>query len=351
MPSSTAEPGGAPGGATDVPGQSVDEPIKAIPVRHPGRWVASGVLLVLVAMLVHTLFFSHVKRGAQVESRFQWNVVGQYIFSPPILRGLVVTIELTVIAMAAGIFLGVVLAVMRLSASWLLSSTSWVYIWFFRGTPVLVQLLFWYVGISYLFPQLGLGVPFGPTFLHLNANVLVTPFLAAVIGLSLNEGAYMAEIVRAGILSVDEGQVEAAQSIGMRRTQALRLIILPQAMRIIIPPTGNEVISMLKTSSLASVVTVAELLYAAQAIYSRTYQTVPLLIVASLWYLFLTSILTVGQYFVERRYSRGAARPRTPRLFTVLARNLFVLRPRDSPVDGPTATSSQLPSTAPGGTR
>ena len=283
----------------------VDEPIKAIPVRHPGRWVASAVLLVLVAMMVHTLFFSSVRRGGQLESRFQWNVVGQYFFSTPILKGLVVTIELTVIAMAAGILLGVVLAIMRLSASWLLSSTSWVYIWFFRGTPVLVQLLFWYVGISYLFPQLSLGVPFGPSVAHLNANALVTPFLAAVIGLSLNEGAYMAEIVRAGILSVDEGQIEAAQSIGMRRTQALRLVILPQAMRIIIPPTGNEVISMLKTSSLASVVTVAELLYAAQAIYSRTYETVPLLIVASIWYLILTSILTVGQYFVERRYARG----------------------------------------------
>jgi len=333
------------------PGEVPDDPIKAIPVRHRGRWVASAALLVLVAMLIHTLFFSHVKRGGQVESRFQWNVVGQYFFSAPILRGLVVTIELTVIAMAAGIFLGVILAVMRLSASWLLSSTSWVYIWFFRGTPVLVQLLFWYVGISYLFPQLGIGIPFGPTFLHLNANVLVTPFLAAVIGLSLNEGAYMAEIVRAGILSVDEGQVEAAQSIGMRRTQALRLVILPQAMRIIIPPTGNEVISMLKTSSLASVVTVAELLFAAQAIYSRTYQTVPLLIVASLWYLILTSILTVGQYFVERRYSRGAARPRTPRLFTILARNVFVARPKDIATGGPEAAGGDLPTPLAGGTR
>jgi polar amino acid transport system permease protein len=289
--------------------------------------VAAAVLVLLGAMLVHSVVFSSVKRGTTVEGRFQWNVVGQYLFSPPILRGVVVTIELTVIAMAAGIAIGVVLAVMRLSSSTLLSSTSWVYIWFFRGTPVLVQLFFWYVGISYLFPNLSLGVPFGPALVHLNVNALVTPFVAAVVGLSLNEGAYMAEIVRAGILSVDEGQVEAAQSIGMRRIQSLRLIVLPQAMRLIIPPTGNEVISMLKTSSLASVVTVAELFFAAQTISNRTYQIVPLLIVASIWYLFITSILTIGQYFVERHYARGSARPKPPRLWEKLARNLFSVHP------------------------
>ena len=304
------------------------QPIKAVPVRHPGQWVAGAILLLLAAMLVHAVLFSKVKRGNSVEGRFQWNVVGQYLFSAPVVRGMVVTIELTVIAMAAGIVIGVILAVMRLSSSTLLSTTSWIYIWFFRGTPVLVQLFFWYVGISYLFPQLSLGVPFGPSLVNLNVNVLVTPFVAAVVGLSLNEGAYMAEIVRAGILSVDEGQVEAAQSIGMRRSMSLRLIVLPQAMRLIIPPTGNEVISMLKTSSLASVVTVAELFFATQTISNRTYQIVPLLLVASIWYLFITSILTVGQYFVERRYARGSARPRPPRLLEKLGTNLFSMRPQ-----------------------
>lgn len=282
-----------------------------MPVRHPGRWVAAAVIVVLAAMLFHSLAFSTVVRGGQTESRFQWNVVGQYFFSSPVLHGLWYTILLTIIAMAAGIMLGVVLALMRLSPNPLLSGAAWVYIWFFRGTPVLVQLLFWF-NISYLFPQLTLGVPFGPALVHLNANTLVTSFVAAALGLSLNEGAYMSEIVRAGIISVDPGQTEAAQSIGMGRLQVLRLIVLPQAMRLIIPPTGNEVISMLKTTSLASAVLVTELLYSVTLIYARTYQTIPLLLVASLWYLIMTSILMVGQYFVERRYSRGAARPRTP---------------------------------------
>jgi polar amino acid transport system permease protein len=323
-------------GAGDDHRPDQHQPIKAVPVRHPGQWIAGAVLLLLGAMLIHSIFFATVKRGNSTESRFQWNVVGQYVFSAPVVRGMVVTLELTVIAMAAGIVIGVILAVMRLSSSTLLSTTSWLYIWFFRGTPVLVQLFFWYVGISYLFPQLSLGVPFGPSLINVNVNALVTPFVAAVVGLSLNEGAYMAEIVRAGILSVDEGQVEAAKSIGMRRSMSLRLIVLPQAMRLIIPPTGNEVISMLKTSSLASVVTVAELFFATQTISNRTYQIVPLLLVASLWYLFITSILTVGQYFVERRYARGSARPRPPRLLEKLGTNLFSIRPRwlgPSPLD------------------
>ena len=310
-----------------------DEPIRAVPVRHPGRWVSAALLLVLVAMLGHTLIFSRVNRGGHLESRFQWNVVGQYFFSQPVLRGLLVTLELTAIAMAAGITLGIVLAVMRLSPNPLLSGASWVYIWFFRGTPVLVQLLFWF-NLSYLYPQLTLGVPFGPAFVHLDANSIITPFFAAALGLSLNEGAYMAEIVRAGIISVDEGQTEAAQSIGLSRLKTLRLVVLPQAMRLIIPPTGNEVISMLKTSSLASVVVVTELLYSVQLIYARTYQTIPLLIVASLWYLAVTSVLMVGQFFIERRYSKGAARPRTPRLVERLGQSLLHLRPQHPPDDG-----------------
>ena len=281
------------------------EEIKAIPVRHPGRWLAAAVVLVLFAMLVHTLV---------TNPRFEWNVVWSYFLSRRVLDGLAITILLTVVCMVIGIVLGVILAVMRLSANPLLSGSSWVYIWFFRGTPVLVQLLVWF-NLAFLYPQISLGIPFGPSWLTANANNLITPLAAAILGLGLNEGAYMSEIVRAGILSVEHGQGEAAQALGMTRGLTMRRIVLPQAMRVIIPPTGNETISMLKTSSLASVITVTELLYAVQLIYSVNFKTIPLLIVASIWYLIVTSVLTVGQYYVERHYARGSARelPLTPR--------------------------------------
>jgi len=275
-------------------------------------------VLVLVAMLVNTLV---------TNPRFGWNIIGQYFLSSRVLTGLGYTILLTVVAMAIGIVLGVLLAVMRLSVNPLLSGASWVYIWFFRGTPVLVQLLFWF-NLAFLYPRISLGVPFGPAFVHGNANSLITALAAAILGLGLNEGAYMAEIVRAGILSVDHGQIEAAQAVGMSRALTMRRIILPQAMRVIIPPTGNETISMLKTSSLASVITVTELLYAVQLIYSVNFQTIPLLIVASIWYLIMTSVLTIGQYYVERYYARGAARslPLTP--LQRLRRNLVITHDR-----------------------
>jgi polar amino acid transport system permease protein len=279
--------------------------------------VAAVIVLVLAAMLVHTLVFARVKRGNLNQTRFGWDVVGQYFLSHQVLEGVWVTIELTVIAMAIGIVGGVLLAVMRLSANPLLSGASWIYIWFFRGTPVLVQLLFWF-NISYLFPQndggISIGIPFGPAFVHLNPNTLVTGFLAASVGLGLNEAAYMSEIVRAGILSVNEGQSEAAQSLGMNRAQTLRRIVLPQAMRVIIPPTGNEVISMLKTTSLASVIAVTDLTYSVELIAARTYQTIPMYVTACLWYLIVTSVLMIGQYYVERHYARGTMRnlPPTP---------------------------------------
>jgi polar amino acid transport system permease protein len=272
------------------------EDIKAVPVRRPGRWVAAVIVLVLAVA---------VGRSVVTNPNFQWGVVGEYLFDGRILHGLRVTIELTVIAMAIGILLGVLLAIMRLSPNWLVSSASSFYIWFFRGTPVLVQLLFWY-NVAALYPKVGLGIPFGPSFVHADANKLITPFAAAILGLGLNEGAYMAEIVRAGIISVDPGQADAAQSLGMRRLQTMRRIVLPQAMRVIIPPTGNETISMLKTSSLASVIVVTELLYASQLIYSVNFKTIPLLITASCWYIVCTSVLYVGQYYLERYYGRGA---------------------------------------------
>ncbi|MGZ3433847.1 MAG: amino acid ABC transporter permease [Isosphaeraceae bacterium] len=300
------------------------EEIKAVPVPHPGRWLAGAIVLILVAMLVHALV---------TNPRFGWGIIGDYFTSRRVLEGLAITILLTVVAMAIGIVLGVLLAVMRLSANPLLSGPSWVYIWFFRGTPVLVQLLFWF-NLAFLYPQVSLGVPFGPAFLHADANSLVTPLAAAMLGLGLNEGAYMAEIVRAGILSVDHGQVEAAQALGMSRGLTMRRIVLPQAMRVIIPPTGNETISMLKTSALASVITVTELLYAVQLIYSVNFKTIPLLIVASIWYLIVTSVLTVGQYYIERHYARGATRELPPTPWQRIRRHLFTIRsplPEPSP--------------------
>ncbi len=291
--------------ATSPTGRPDD--IRAVPVRRPGRWIAAAIVIVIAAALIRSVITS---------PGFQWGVVGEYLFDHRILEGLVVTIELTVIAMVIGIVLGVVLAVMRLSPNPLLSRASWLYIFFFRGTPVLVQLLFWY-NISALYPKLSLGIPFGPAFVHPDANTLITAFRAAVLGFGLNEGAYMAEIVRAGIISVDDGQTDAAQSLGMTRVQTLRRIVLPQAMRVIIPPTGNETISMLKTTSLASVITVTELLYAAQLIYSVNFKPIPLLITVSIWYLVCTSILYVGQYYLERYYGRGATRELSP---TALAR-------------------------------
>lgn len=304
----------ATAGGVVVGGSHGHDDLTVVPVRHRWRWLASGIVLLLAAMLVNTLVFSHLDRGGTRQGRFQWGVVNQYLFATPVLRGIIVTLELTVIAMVAGVVIGIVLAVMRLSPNRLLSGSAWLYIWFFRGTPVLVQLTFWYVGISYLYPHLALGVPFGTALVTLNSTTLVTSFIAGALGLSLNEGAYMSEIVRAGIIAVDEGQSEAAASLGMTRSQTLRRIVLPQAMRIIIPPTGNETISMLKTTSLVSVIAGVDLFQATQNISNTNYEVVPLLVVASLWYLFFTSVLTIGQYYVERYYARGSSRqlPPTP---------------------------------------
>lgn len=281
------------------------EDIRAVPLRRPWRWAGTAVVLVLVAMLVHDLF---------TNPRFGWSDVGHYLFSGPVMSGVAVTLELTVLAMVIGIVLGVSFAVMRLSSNPVLSGAAWLYIWFFRGTPVYVQIIFWY-NISALEPSLTFGVPFGPAVVHASANTLVTPIAAALLGLGLNEGAYYAEIVRAGIISVDRGQVEAAQSLGMRRLQLMRKVVLPQAMRVIVPPTGNETISMLKTSALASAATVGEIFYATGLISARNYETISLLIVASIWYLVMTTVLTIGQYYVEQHYARGSsyALPLTPR--------------------------------------
>jgi polar amino acid transport system permease protein len=273
--------------------------IEAVPVRHPGRWLAAAIVLIIVASLIRSVIDN---------PRFGWHTVGHYLFDPRIMHGVVVTIRLTVISMVIGILLGIVLAVMRLSPNPLISGSSWFYIWFFRGTPLLVQMLFW-TFISALYPKITLGVPFGgPAIINADANSLIPISVAVTLALSLNEGAYMAEIVRAGIISVSGGQTEAAQSLGMSRLQTMRLIVLPQAIRVIVPPTGNEVISMLKNTSLASVVAYTELLYSVDLIYAVNFRQIPLLIVAVIWYLVMTSVLYVGQYFIERRYGRGFTR-------------------------------------------
>jgi polar amino acid transport system permease protein len=265
--------------------------------RHPWRWLSAGLMAVLGALLLADVFRN---------KRFGWDVVWLYLRDISIWHGLVTTLVLTAICMAIGIALAIVLAVMRLSANPVLRGTAFVYVSFFRGTPVLVQLLFWF-NLAALYPDITFGLP----GVHLDANTLITPFLAAVLGLGLNEAAYMSEIVRAGILSVDQGQAEAASALGMSRAKTMRRIVLPQAMRVIIPPTGNETISMLKTSSLVSVIAVPELLYSVQIIYGRTYQTIPLLLLASIWYLIMTSILTVGQFYLERYFGRGTAQRQT----------------------------------------
>ena len=288
--------------------------IKAIPVRHPGRWVAAAIIVYLSAALV---------KSVATNPRFEWGIIRHYFTSSRVLQGLVTTLELTVLCMAIGIVIGILLAVMRLSVNPLVSGASWLYIWLFRGTPVLVQILFWGY-ISALYPRLSLGIPLGPQFVHFTANSVISPFVAGMLALGLNEGAYMAEIVRAGIISVEEGQTEAAQSLGMTRLQTMRRIVLPQAMRVIVPPTGNETISMLKTTSLVSVIAVTDLLYSVQLIYAVNYRTIPLLIVASIWYLIVTTVLSFGQYYVERYFGRGAARELPPTPLQRLRRNVLM---------------------------
>lgn len=271
-----------------------------VKAKHPGRWLAAAVIVVIAGLLA---------RSVMTNPNFGWDVVGLYLRDVSIGRGILVTLGLTAISMAIGIVLGVVFAVMRLSVNPVVRSAAFAYVNFFRGTPVLVQLLFWF-NLAALYPVITLGIP----GVELDANQLITPMTAAILGLGLNQGAYMSEIVRAGILSVDHGQTEAAEALGITRMQTMRRVVLPQAMRVIIPPTGNETIGMLKTTALVSVISVPELLYSAQIIYARTFETVPLLIVASLWYLLITSILTIGQYYLERRFARGNQRnlPPTP---------------------------------------
>ncbi|MEU4080985.1 amino acid ABC transporter permease [Streptomyces venezuelae] len=262
-------------------------PPRIVPARRTGQWTAAGLVLVLLALGL----VSVVRNKA-----FQWDVVAEYFTSASVLRGLGLTLWLTALVMALGFALGTLLAVLRLSANPVLRAVSWGYVWFFRSTPILVQLLFWF-NIGALYPQI-LGV---------NTVNLLGPVSVAVIGLTLHEAAYAAEVVRGGILSVDRGQIEAAQSLGLGRWRRLSRIVLPQAMRAIVPPAGNMLIGTLKGTSIVSVIAVQDLLYSTQLVYHRTYEIIPLLLVATLWYVAVTSVLSLGQYYVERHYARGTA--------------------------------------------
>lgn len=285
---------------TPVAAMSTAVPHRVIPRRYPGRWISAGLGLAISALFLVNVF---------TNKRFGWDVVWAYLRDVQIGRGIWTTLWLTVVCMAVGVILAVILAVMRLSDNPILSTIAFGYVSFFRGTPVLVQLLFWF-NLAALYPMITFGIP----GVHLDANQLITPTMAAVLGLGLNEAAYMSEIVRAGILSVDHGQSEAATALGLTRLQAMRRVVLPQAMRVIIPPTGNETIGMLKTTSLVSVLAVPDLLYSSQLIYAKNFETIPLLLVATIWYLVVTSILSVGQYFLEQRFSRGGRTAQMSRL-------------------------------------
>jgi len=290
------------------------ERIKAVPVRHPGRWVGAAVIAVLVAMFVHMLATNPV---------FQWQFMADNMFSDPVLTGARTTVVMTILAMVLGVLLGVVIAVLRLSPNPVLSGVSWAYVWFFRAIPRLV-LLFFVASLGALYATYDIGIPFDTQlmelfgfsadlrFLSLDGNQIFKGFLAGLIGLTLSEAAYMAEIVRAGIQSVDPGQTEAAAALGMGRGQIMRRIVLPQAMRVIIPPTGNETIAMLKdTSLLIAVPVTSELNFQLRAIGSRTFQVIPLAVASILWYVALSSVLMAGQYFLERRFSRGVGNRET----------------------------------------
>jgi polar amino acid transport system permease protein len=284
--------------------------IDAVPMRHPWRWVTAIVIVILVALFLY---------GAATNDAYGWSTFGKYILDERIVSGMVVTLELTVLSMILAIVLAVLLAVMRLSPNPVFRSVSWVYLWIFRGTPVYVQLVFWGL-FPTIYKNIQLGIPFGPTFFTFNIQNLSLYFLLAVIGLGLNEAAYLAEIIRAGISSVPEGQSEASTALGMSWLMTMRRTVLPQAMRVIIPPTGNEFIGQLKTTSLVAAVPFTFDLFGRQRDISAVlFQPIPLLLVAAAWYLLITSILMVGQFYLERYFSRGATRKLTAKQLGALA--------------------------------
>lgn len=278
-------------------------PIEARHHRHIGQWVAATVVIGIGVMLAIAVYENPYISHA---------TIARYQFSHVILDGLGVTLELTIVSMAIGMALGVILALFRETNNPVLRAASGVYIWLFRGTPLLVQILIW-GNFGLLFRHIDLGIPFTHQVLvSVSTNSIITRTVASILALGLNEGAYMAEVVRGGILAVDKGQIDAALSVGMTRGGAMRRVVLPQAIRVIIPPTGNELINLLKASSLVSVIAGGDLLTVSENIYSQNFKTLELLTVASIWYLAVTSVATVAQRFLEKRLGRslgGAARP------------------------------------------
>jgi len=277
--------------------ESVDPPNqKIVRKKHWGRHVSAVATAIILGGILFSLF---------TNPNLEWDIVLRYIWDPRILNGVGVTLILSGVSMVIGVVGAVILAIMRISDNRLLRVVSSLYIWFFRGTPLLVQIIFWgFLGA--LYPVISLGI-IGTdiTIFSVPTNVLIGPFVAALLALSLNEAAYSSEVVRSGLLSVDVGQREAASSLGMSPMMTMRLIVLPQAIRIILPPMGNQTITMLKMTSLVSVIAGTDLLTNIQSIYSQTFEIMPLLVVASLWYLLLTSLLSIGQHFIERKYGQG----------------------------------------------
>ncbi len=289
----------------DAPNGASGDAIRAIPVKHYWRWVGAIFALILAAVVIRLFVLS---------PNIDWEAVREFLTVSRIMAGLRLTIIYTILSMALAVFLAVLMAVMRMSVNPVLSTISWLYIWLFRGTPALLQILFWF-NIGLIIPKLWIGIPFTGFFFEADTNRIISTSVAAVLALGVCEGAYLAEIVRAGIQSVEFGQTEAALALGMKRSLAFRRIILPQAMRAIIPPTGNEFIGMLKTTSLVSVIAARELMTEAQNIAAQNFLTIELLIVAASWYLFVTTIMTMGQFYIERYYARGSSNrdlPPTP---------------------------------------
>ncbi|WP_033212097.1 amino acid ABC transporter permease [Kitasatospora phosalacinea] len=305
--------GGAPDGPSAATGPAALAALPIVPRRRPGRYVSGALALLATALLVRSLAGNRA---------FEWSVVGAYLTAPSIMRGLLLTLWLTGAVTALGFALGTALAAARLSGNPVLQSLSWSFVWIFRATPLLVQLLLWF-NIGALYPTLSLTLPFGGELFAVKTVNLLGPVLTALIGLTLHEAAFAAEVVRSGVLSVDQGQLEASASLGLSRGRVLRRIVLPQAMRSILPPAGNMLIGTLKGTSIISVLAVHDLLFSAQLIYNQTYRVIPLLMVVTLWYVAVTSVLSVGQYYLERHFARGASRDGLPPTPWQRARALF----------------------------
>jgi polar amino acid transport system permease protein len=276
----------------------------SVPKIRPAKSYGMGSM---IGAAVIVLILVGIGYGAVTNTAFGWPTVAQYFFSKPILDGVVMTLILTAISMLVAVVLGTILAVMRMSSNPVLRASSGAYSWFFRGIPVLVQLIFWF-NMALLFPRIALGLPGSAPWFSIKTNLIITPFIAAILGLGLSMAAYMAEVVRGGILSVGSGQIEAGRSLGMTRGQALRRVILPQAMRVVLPPMGNELIGLLKWTSLASVIAVSELMEQATLIYARNFEVIPLLLVAAFWYLLITTVFSFGQRFLENHFGKGDKR-------------------------------------------